>query len=54
MAKTAKEIDASVDVAIDRFYKQVKGAEKFVKASKGLIADVSLKGAKFSKLDKKE
>jgi lipid-binding SYLF domain-containing protein len=37
MAKTAKEIDASVDVAIDRFYKQVKGAENFVKASKGML-----------------
>jgi len=37
MAKTAKEIDASVDVAIDRFYKQVKGAEEFVKASKGML-----------------
>ena len=24
-AKTAKEVDASVDVAIERFYKQVKG-----------------------------
>jgi len=37
LAKTAKEIDASVDVAIGRFYKQVKGAEKFVKASKGML-----------------
>jgi lipid-binding SYLF domain-containing protein len=37
MAKTAEEIDASVDVAIDRFYKQVKGAEEFVKASKGML-----------------
>jgi lipid-binding SYLF domain-containing protein len=36
-AKTAKEIDASVDVAIERFYKQVKGAEEFVKASKGML-----------------
>jgi lipid-binding SYLF domain-containing protein len=36
-AKTAKEIDASVDVAIERFYKQVKGAEKYVKASKGML-----------------
>jgi lipid-binding SYLF domain-containing protein len=36
-AKTAKEIDASVDVAIERFYKQVKGAEKLVKASKGML-----------------
>ena len=37
LAKTAKEINASVDVAIDRFYKQVKGAEEFVKASKGML-----------------
>jgi len=37
MAKTAKEIDASVDVAIERFYKQVKGASEFVKASKGML-----------------
>ncbi|MDH3798205.1 MAG: YSC84-related protein, partial [Desulfobacterales bacterium] len=36
-AKTAKEIDASVDVAIERFYKQVKGAEEFVKSSKGML-----------------
>ena len=36
-AKTAKEIDASVDVAIQRFYKQVKGAREFVKASKGML-----------------
>ena len=37
LAKTAKEIDASVDVAIERFYKEVKGAEEFVKASKGML-----------------
>ena len=37
LAKTAKEIDASVDVAIQRFYKQVKGAEEFVKKSKGML-----------------
>jgi lipid-binding SYLF domain-containing protein len=37
LAKTAKEIDASVDVAIERFYKQVKGAEEFVKESKGML-----------------
>lgn len=36
-AKTAKEIDASVDVAIQRFYAQVKGANEFVKASKGML-----------------
>ena len=37
LAKTAKEIDASVDVAIKRFYKQVGGAEEFIKASKGML-----------------
>ena len=37
LAKTAKETDASVNVAIQRFYKQVKGAEEFVKASKGML-----------------
>ncbi len=37
MAKTAKEIDASVDVAIERFYQQVKGAREFAKASKGML-----------------
>jgi len=36
-AKTAKEIDTSVNVAIKRFYKQVAGAEEFVKASKGML-----------------
>ncbi len=37
LAKTAKEIDTSVDVAIQRFYKQVEGANEFVKASKGML-----------------
>jgi lipid-binding SYLF domain-containing protein len=37
LAKTAKEIDASVDVAIKRFYQQVAGAGEFVKASKGML-----------------
>ena len=37
LAKTAKEIDASVDVAIKRFYTQVGGADEFVKASKGML-----------------
>ena len=45
-AKTAREIDASVEVAIERFYKQVKGAKEFVKASKGmLIMPNVIKGA---------
>ena len=36
-AKTAKEIDASVNAAIERFYRQVEGAEKLIKASKGML-----------------
>jgi lipid-binding SYLF domain-containing protein len=36
-AKTAREIDVSVDVAIERFYHQVKGAKEFVKSSKGML-----------------
>jgi len=37
LAKTAREIDASVDVAIQRFYKQVKGAKELAKTSKGML-----------------
>ena len=47
LAKTAKEIDASVDVAIDRFYKQVKGASEFVKASKGMLVMPNVKKGAF-------
>jgi len=36
-AKTAAEIDASVDAAMDRFYKQVAGAREFVKSAKGIL-----------------
>ena len=36
-AKSAKEIDASVDVALDRFEKQVAGAKEFAKNAKGLL-----------------
>jgi lipid-binding SYLF domain-containing protein len=46
-AKTAKEIDASVDVAIERFYKQVKGAEEYVKASKGMLVMPNVKKGAF-------
>jgi lipid-binding SYLF domain-containing protein len=46
-AKTAKEIDASVDVAIERFYKQVEGAEELVKASKGILVMPNVKKAAF-------
>jgi lipid-binding SYLF domain-containing protein len=44
--KTAKEIDASVDAVMDRFYKQVKDAKEVVKRSKGLLILPSvIKGA---------
>ncbi|MCF6154339.1 MAG: hypothetical protein E3K36_03605 [Candidatus Brocadia sp.] len=36
-AKTAKEIDASVDASLDRFRKEVKGAEEFLKSAKGVL-----------------
>ena len=36
-AKTAAEIDASVNAALDRFYKQVAGAREFVKSAKGIL-----------------
>lgn len=36
-AATAKEIDASVDAALNRFYDQVKGAKDFMQAAKGVL-----------------
>lgn len=36
-AKTAKEIDVSVDTSLDRFRKEVKGAEEFLKSAKGVL-----------------
>jgi lipid-binding SYLF domain-containing protein len=36
-AKTAKEIDASADAAVERFYNNVKGAKDFEKKSKGML-----------------
>ena len=36
-AKTAREIDVAVDVAIERFHQQVIGAEKLIEASKGML-----------------
>ncbi|MBW2437603.1 MAG: hypothetical protein JRF29_10015, partial [Deltaproteobacteria bacterium] len=36
-AKTAKEIDASVDVSIERFYKQVQGASELAQRAKGML-----------------
>ena len=34
---TDKEIDVSVDVAMERFVKEVKGAQEFLKAAKGVL-----------------
>ncbi len=41
-AKTAKEIDASVNAALDRFTMQVRGSKEFLQAAKGVLvlADV--------------
>jgi lipid-binding SYLF domain-containing protein len=36
-AKTAQEIDASVNAAMERFMQQVKGSKEFLKASKGIL-----------------
>ena len=36
-AATKKEVDASVDVALERFTKDVKGANEFLKAAKGVL-----------------
>lgn len=36
-AETAKEIDVSVSVALERFHKEVEGAEVFAKAAKGML-----------------
>jgi len=36
-AKTAKEIDASVNACLDRFYKQVKGGKEMAGKAKGVL-----------------
>ena len=36
-AKSPQEIDTSVQVCLERFYKQVKGAKEFTKGAKGLL-----------------
>ena len=36
-AATAREIDVSVDVALERFHKEVKGAAEFLRAAKGVL-----------------
>ena len=37
IAKTAREIDVSVDVAIERFHNQVIGAKQLIESSKGIL-----------------
>ncbi len=37
LADTAREIDVSVDVALEKFTKEVKGAGEFLQASKGVL-----------------
>ena len=44
-AETAKEIDASVDAALDRFHKQVKGADEAARTAKGLLVMPNVKKA---------
>ena len=36
-AKSAKEIDVSVDVAFEQFNKEIKGGEEFLKSAKGVL-----------------
>ncbi len=43
--KSGREIDASVDVALERFYKQVDGAREFAKNAKGLLVLPNVKKA---------
>ncbi len=46
-AATAKEIEVSVDVALERFYKDVKGAKEFGQVAKGMLVMPSVKKAGF-------
>lgn len=36
-AATAREIDVSVDVALERFNKEIPGSESFIKSAKGIL-----------------
>jgi lipid-binding SYLF domain-containing protein len=44
-AATAREIDASADAAMDRFYKQIEGADQVVQNAKGLLIMPNVKKA---------
>ncbi len=46
-AATAKEIDASVAVAMDRFYSKVQGGKEFAKNAKGLLVMPNVTKAAF-------
>jgi lipid-binding SYLF domain-containing protein len=46
-ARTAREIDISVDVALERFHKEVRGAEEFLKSAKGILVFPSVYKAGF-------
>lgn len=46
-AGTAKEIDVSVDVALERFKEEVLGGEKFIKEAKGVLVFPSVIKAGF-------
>jgi lipid-binding SYLF domain-containing protein len=46
-AATARETDVSVDVALERFYKDVKGAKAFANAAKGMLVMPNVKKAGF-------
>ncbi len=43
--KSGREIDTSVDVALERFYMQVSGAREFAKNAKGLLVLPNVKKA---------
>jgi lipid-binding SYLF domain-containing protein len=46
-AATAKEIDVSVDVALERFNTEVKGGKEFLKSAKGVLVFPSVYKAGF-------
>ncbi len=46
-AATAKEIDVSVDVALDRFGREVNGAQEFLKAARGVLVIANVVQAGF-------
>ena len=46
-AATAKEIDVSVDVALERFQKEVSGANEFLQSAKGVLVFPSVYKAGF-------